>query len=163
MRVCGIFTFLKRMCKAHFLAKRGHLRQTTASRVCASPAHNAFYVIGNSIGISYYIKKQTTTGNHPSSCLPNHFILGVSSIYYCASAAYTFSFSASFSLKIFLNRKRTNGPAKNSCQQNAIGKFNTVVSNHTAIICEPAFLNNSVATRLISGHIHITDLSLIHI
>ena len=100
MRVCGIFTFLKRMCKAHSLARRVHLRQTTASRECASPAHNSFYVfyvIGNSIGISYYIKKQTTTGNYPGSCLPNHFILGVSSIYYCASAAYTFSFSASFS------------------------------------------------------------------
>ena len=57
MRVCVIFTFLKRMCEAYSLARRVHLRQTTASRECASPAHNSFYVIGNSIGISYYIKK----------------------------------------------------------------------------------------------------------
>ena len=29
------------------------LRQTTASRECASLAHSAYYLIGNSIGISY--------------------------------------------------------------------------------------------------------------
>ena len=47
----------KRMCKAHSRAERGRLRQTTSSRECASSARSAFCVIGNSIGISYYIKK----------------------------------------------------------------------------------------------------------
>ena len=103
MRVCGIFTFLKRMCKAHSLAKRSHLRQTTASRECASPAHNSFYVIGNS-NLDFLFNKKTEQlpENYPGSCLPNHFILCVSSIYYCASAAYTFSFSASFSIMVLL-------------------------------------------------------------
>ena len=45
------------MCKAHSRAERGRLRQTTSSRECASSARSAFCVIGNSIGISYYIKK----------------------------------------------------------------------------------------------------------
>ena len=46
------------MCFAHSRAKRGRLRQTTSSRECASSARSAFYVIGNSIGISYYIKNR---------------------------------------------------------------------------------------------------------
>lgn len=45
------------MCFAHSRAERGRLRQTTSSRECASSARSAFCVIGNSIGISYYIKK----------------------------------------------------------------------------------------------------------
>nr|DAU36657.1 MAG TPA: hypothetical protein [Caudoviricetes sp.] len=45
------------MCKAHSCAKHGRLRQTTSSCECASSAHSAFYVIGNSNRISYYIKK----------------------------------------------------------------------------------------------------------
>jgi len=32
------------------------LRQTTSSHGCALPAHIAFYLTGNSIGFSYYIK-----------------------------------------------------------------------------------------------------------
>ena len=45
------------MCKAHSRAECGRLRHTTSSCECALSAHSAFYVIGNSIGITYYIKK----------------------------------------------------------------------------------------------------------
>ena len=38
-----------------------------------------------------------------------------------------------FSLNKSPNTFLTNGPAKQSCQKNAIGKFNAVVSSHTAI------------------------------
>ena len=44
------------MCKAHYCAEHGRLRQTTSSCECSSSAHSAFYVIGNSNRISYYIK-----------------------------------------------------------------------------------------------------------
>ena len=47
----------KRMCKAHSRAERGRLRQTTSLRECASSARSAFFVIGNSIGFSYYKKR----------------------------------------------------------------------------------------------------------
>ena len=44
------------MCKAHYCAEHGRLRQITSSCECALSAHSAFYVIGNSNRISYYIK-----------------------------------------------------------------------------------------------------------
>ena len=62
-----------------------------------------------------------------------------------------------FSLKTAPNMALTTGPAKNICQQSAIGKFLTVVSIHTATNSLPAFLKSKVAARLISGHINITD------
>ena len=55
--ILSCFIFKKRMCKAHSRAERGRLRQTTSLRECASSARSAFFVIGNSIEISYYKKK----------------------------------------------------------------------------------------------------------
>jgi len=54
---------------------------------------------------------------------------------------------------------RTTGPAKNNCQQSAIGKLSAVVSSHTEIISTPAFLKIRVAARLIRGHIKITEIA----
>ena len=45
------------MCETHSRTEHGRLRQNTSSCECASSAYSAFYVIGDSIGISYYIKK----------------------------------------------------------------------------------------------------------
>ena len=53
----------------------------------------------------------------------------------------------------FLKMSLPRGPAKKICQQSAIGKLNTHVCNHTAMISEPAFLNNNVAMKLMIGHI----------
>ena len=56
-------------------------------------------------------------------------------------------------MKIFL----TSGPAKQSCQKNAIGKLIAVVWNQTDMNWVPAFLKSRVAARLISGHIPMMD------
>ena len=62
-------------------------------------------------------------------------------------------------LKICLKMNLTIGPAKNNCQQSAIGKLSAVVSSHTEIISTPAFLKIRVAARLIRGHIKITEIA----
>jgi len=49
------------MCFAHSRAERGRLRQIASSRECASPAHSAFIVTGNSIRISCYNKNNPRT------------------------------------------------------------------------------------------------------
>ena len=61
-------------------------------------------------------------------------------------------------LNIFPKIKRTSGPAANSCQKNAIGKFLTVVEIQMLKNsgCRP-FLNKMVAIRLMYGHIIQTD------
>ena len=56
----------------------------------------------------------------------------------------------------FPNTFLTNGPAKKICQHSAIGKFIAVVCNQTAIISFPGCLNNTVAIKLIAGHIRQT-------
>ena len=48
-----------------------------------------------------------------------------------------------------------NGPQYMSCQKKATGKFKKVVWNQTATNSFPAFLNSSVAIKLIIGHIMI--------
>ena len=50
------------------------MRQTTSSCECSSSAHSAFYVIGNSIGISYYIKKPQLS-DYPDNCSCNKYTL----------------------------------------------------------------------------------------
>lgn len=55
------FLLQKRMCFAHSRAERGRLRQIASSRECASPAHSAFIVTGNSIRISCYNKNNPRT------------------------------------------------------------------------------------------------------
>ena len=57
-------------------------------------------------------------------------------------------------MKIFPKIKRTSGPAANSCQKNAIGKFLIVVEIQMLKNsgCRP-FLNKMVAIRLMYGHI----------
>ena len=46
-----------------------------------------------------------------------------------------------------------NGPQYMSCQKKATGKFKNVVWSQTATNSFPAFLNSSVAIKLIIGHI----------
>ena len=45
------------------------------------------------------------------------------------------------------------GPQYMSCQKKATGKFKNVVWSQTATNSFPAFLNSSVAIKLIIGHI----------
>ena len=67
--------------------------------------------------------------------------------------------SARAFLKSCLKINLTIGPAKNNCQQRAIGKLRAVVSSHTATNSTPGFLKMIVAARLISGHIKITEIA----
>lgn len=61
-----------------------------------------------------------------------------------------FSYFSGNSLR---NRKRMKGPQYMSCQKKATGKFKNVVWSQTATNSFPAFLNSSVAIKLIIGHI----------